>query len=82
MPPEMNNGVEACFARTLEAYGQNLAQIDAHANAAAWFLTMFKSRWRNSMRFLVLGLLQICRLSLNHPRAMMAAFVALSIAFL
>src|SRR5208283_4731851 len=32
------------------------------------------------MRFLVLGLLQICRLSLNHPRAMMAAFVALSIA--
>ena len=32
------------------------------------------------MRFLVLGLLQICRLSLNYPRAMMAAFVALSMA--
>jgi uncharacterized protein len=32
------------------------------------------------MRFLVLGLLQICRLSLNHPRAMIAAFVALSVA--
>jgi uncharacterized protein len=32
------------------------------------------------MRFLVLGLLRICRLSLKHPRAVIAAFVALSIA--